>query len=116
MGSISISQLKNYLKKRHSQVHSLIYSYSFLDLMGAISQMPVILIPIHFDRDPIVKQPSCQRSVVIRTFITNDFMTGVPAQPEKHLPESVSHYYFKCKRVAAFRSIPLQSTIYFCIL
>ena len=77
--------------------------------MGAISQMPVILIPIHFDRDPIVKQPSCQRSVVIRTFITNDFMTGVPAQPEKHLPESVSHYYFKCKRVAAFRSIPLQS-------
>lgn len=54
-----------------------------------ISQMPVILTPIHFDRDPVMHQPSCQRSVVIRTFITNDFMTGIPAQPGKHIPEEV---------------------------
>ncbi|XP_022085524.1 GMP synthase [glutamine-hydrolyzing]-like [Acanthaster planci] len=52
-----------------------------------ISQMPVVLVPLHFDRDPTMHQPSCQRSVVIRTFITNDFMTGIPAQPGKHLPE-----------------------------
>ncbi|XP_038060989.1 GMP synthase [glutamine-hydrolyzing]-like [Patiria miniata] len=52
-----------------------------------ISQMPIILVPLHFDRDPTMHQPSCQRSVVIRTFITNDFMTGIPAQPGKHLPE-----------------------------
>ncbi|XP_033642225.1 GMP synthase [glutamine-hydrolyzing]-like [Asterias rubens] len=52
-----------------------------------ISQMPVILVPIHFDRSPTMHQPSCQRSIVIRTFITNDFMTGIPAQPGKQLPE-----------------------------
>ncbi|KAL2301392.1 hypothetical protein Nmel_011963 [Mimus melanotis] len=44
---------------------------------GKISQMPIILTPLHFDRDPLQKQPSCQRSVVIRPFITSDFMTGV---------------------------------------
>ncbi|XP_053692380.1 GMP synthase [glutamine-hydrolyzing]-like [Sabethes cyaneus] len=46
-----------------------------------ISQMPVVLIPVHFDRDPAPRTPSCQRSVVLRPFITNDFMTGVPALP-----------------------------------
>uniref|UniRef100_A0A8C5NFN5 GMP synthase (glutamine-hydrolyzing) n=1 Tax=Gouania willdenowi TaxID=441366 RepID=A0A8C5NFN5_GOUWI len=54
-----------------------------------ISQMPVILTPLHFDRDPLQKQPSCRRSVVIRTFITSDFMTGIPAQPGNHIPEEV---------------------------
>nr|XP_006812037.1 PREDICTED: GMP synthase [glutamine-hydrolyzing] [Saccoglossus kowalevskii] len=54
-----------------------------------ISQMPVILIPLHFGRDPLLRQPSCQRSVVIRTFITADFMTGVPAVPGNQLPEEV---------------------------
>ena len=51
--------------------------------------MPIVLIPVHFDRDPIDHIPSCQRSVVIRTFITNDFMTGVPATPGKHIPLEV---------------------------
>ncbi|KAK1785361.1 hypothetical protein P4O66_018740 [Electrophorus voltai] len=56
---------------------------------GKISQMPVILVPLHFDRDPLQKQPSCRRSVVIRTFITSDFMTGIAATPDKHIPEEV---------------------------
>ena len=59
-------------------------------LLSQISQMPIVLIPVHFDRDPIYHIPSCQRSVVIRTFITNDFMTGVPATPGKHIPTEVS--------------------------
>ncbi|XP_078463774.1 GMP synthase [glutamine-hydrolyzing] isoform X1 [Lampetra fluviatilis] len=54
-----------------------------------LSQMPVILVPLHFDREPLLKLPSCQHSVVVRTFITNDFMTGTPALPGKHLPEEV---------------------------
>jgi len=54
-----------------------------------ITQMPIILIPIHFDIDPVSRTPSCQRSVVIRTFITNDFMTGVAAEPEKDIKEKV---------------------------
>lgn len=51
--------------------------------------MPVILTPLHFDRDPLQKQPSCRRSVVVRTFITSDFMTGIPAMPGNHIPEEV---------------------------
>lgn len=58
--------------------------------MGSISQMPIILVPIHFDRDVVSRNPSCQRSAVIRTFITHDFMTGIPATPNKHLPLVVS--------------------------
>ncbi|GFS20966.1 GMP synthase [glutamine-hydrolyzing]-like [Elysia marginata] len=54
-----------------------------------ISQMPIVSIPIHFDRDPSQHLPSSQRSIVIRTFITNDFMTGIPAVPGKHLPTKV---------------------------
>ncbi|XP_046336154.1 GMP synthase [glutamine-hydrolyzing]-like [Haliotis rufescens] len=56
---------------------------------GTISQMPVIITPLHFDRDPTSHHPSCQRSVVIRTFVTNDFMTGVPATPGKQLTTKV---------------------------
>ncbi|CAI9740749.1 synthase [glutamine-hydrolyzing]-like [Octopus vulgaris] len=54
-----------------------------------LSQMPIILAPLHFDRDPINHQPSCQRSVIIRTFISTDIMTGVPATPGVHIPEDV---------------------------
>jgi len=50
-----------------------------------ITQMPIILIPIHFDIDPVSRRPFCQRSVVIRPFITNDFMTGTAAQPGKDI-------------------------------
>ena len=52
--------------------------------------MPIILTPLHFDRDALQKQPSCRRSVVIRTFITSDFMTGIPATPGNQIPEEVS--------------------------
>ncbi|XP_049773942.1 GMP synthase [glutamine-hydrolyzing] isoform X1 [Schistocerca cancellata] len=56
---------------------------------NAISQMPVVLIPIHFDRDQVSRIPSCQRSVVLRPFCTHDFMTGVPAIPGRDLPLDV---------------------------
>lgn len=67
-----------------------------------ISQMPVILIPVHFDRDAAASAstPSCQRSVVLRPFVTNDFMTGVPAVPGKHLPLIVvSKMYHELSRI-----------------
>ncbi|KAK2538543.1 Gmps [Columba guinea] len=68
---------------------------------GKISQMPIILTPLHFDRDPLQKQPSCQRSVVIRTFITSDFMTGIAATPGNEVPEEVV-----LKMVAEIKKIP----------
>jgi len=52
---------------------------------GSVSQMPVVLIPVHFDRSQLERVPSCCRSVVIRPFITQDFMTGMPAIPGKDL-------------------------------
>jgi len=52
---------------------------------NCVSQMPVVLLPIHFDRSQLERVPSCCRSVVIRPFKTMDFMTGVPAIPGKDL-------------------------------
>ncbi|XP_047521536.1 GMP synthase [glutamine-hydrolyzing] isoform X1 [Pieris napi] len=49
--------------------------------INRIAQMPVVLIPIHFDRDAALRTPSCQRSLVLRPFLTSDFMTGVAALP-----------------------------------
>ncbi|KAJ8357824.1 hypothetical protein SKAU_G00206180 [Synaphobranchus kaupii] len=68
---------------------------------GKVSQMPVVLTPLHFDRDALQKQPSCQRSVAIRTFITSDFMTGIPAEPGNHIPEEVV-----MKMVTEIRKVP----------
>lgn len=63
--------------------------------MSKISQMPVILIPIHFDRDPVNRIPSCSRSIVLRPFETNDFMTGVPVVPgSSKLPKPVHSILF----------------------
>ncbi|XP_019760968.1 GMP synthase [glutamine-hydrolyzing] isoform X2 [Dendroctonus ponderosae] len=57
--------------------------------MGSVSQMAVILIPLHFDRDQALRIPSCQRSIVIRPFCTQDFMTGTAALPGRELPIEV---------------------------
>lgn len=53
--------------------------------------MPVVLIPLHFDRDPVDRKPSAQRSIVLRPFLTSDFMTGMPVMPgSDKLPMNVS--------------------------
>lgn len=43
-------------------------------LLRKLSQVPIVMIPVGFDKPT-------GYSVVIRTFLTNDFMTGVPAVP-----------------------------------
>lgn len=54
--------------------------------------MPVVLIPVHFDRDPALRIPSCSRSIVLRPFLSNDFMTGLPVIPgTENLPLNVSN-------------------------
>uniref|UniRef100_A0A0K0EQ96 GMP synthase (glutamine-hydrolyzing) n=1 Tax=Strongyloides stercoralis TaxID=6248 RepID=A0A0K0EQ96_STRER len=52
-----------------------------------IQQMPVIQIPIHFDRSNSDIEPSTKHSYVLRPFITNDFMTGTAGVPPL-FPES----------------------------
>ena len=49
------------------------------ELIKPLSQVPVILFPANFG-------VAGMRSVCIRTFITNDFMTGVPAWPGRTIP------------------------------
>ena len=49
------------------------------ELIKPLSQVPVILFPASFGSPGM-------RSVCVRTFITNDFMTGVPAWPGKTIP------------------------------
>lgn len=83
---------------------------------SAISQMPVVLIPIQFDRqvylndheeitnndnnnqvnERIIPLTRCrsiassfQHSVVLRTFLTKDFMTGRPAVPGETFPHEM---------------------------
>ena len=53
---------------------------------GNISQMPVVLLPVHLDRSPLKPVPSVARAIVIRPFITEDFMTGEFAEPGKDIP------------------------------
>jgi len=58
--------------------------------VNSLSQMPIVLIPVHFDRDQVSRIPSCQRSIVLRPFCSHDFMTGVPAIPGREVPVDVS--------------------------
>lgn len=52
------------------------------NLIESLSQVPVISFPVNFGK-------AGKRSIGIRTFITNDFMTGVPATPGEQLPQKV---------------------------
>jgi GMP synthase (glutamine-hydrolysing) len=62
------------------------------DCYKKISQMPVVSLPVDFNANDqsqygYGKQNSAVlRSICIRPFITNDFMTGVPALPVKDIP------------------------------
>lgn len=49
------------------------------NLFRSISQVPVVSFPVHFGTPG-------NRSIGIRTLITNDFMTGVPALPGREMP------------------------------
>jgi GMP synthase (glutamine-hydrolysing) len=69
---------------------------------SSISQMPVVLIPIGFDKQDQLNTHEdekttsdkgvqsnvniSQHSVVLRTFLTKDFMTGRPAVPGETFP------------------------------
>jgi len=57
----------------------------------ALSKMPVVLVPIHFQRqfNPPQYFPSIKRSIVLRPFLTRDFMTGLPALPGRDIPIEV---------------------------
>ena len=81
-----------------------------------ISQMPVIIIPLQFDLDTLSHATPCQHSVVLRPFVTSDFMTGVAAQPGKHLPEQVCSLVIIFLFVCPVLSFPSFSSHFLVIL
>jgi GMP synthase (glutamine-hydrolysing) len=64
------------LRQADWQVNEVLRKYG---LHESLSQVPVVSFPVSFG------QPG-NRSIGIRTFITKDFMTGVPATPGKEMP------------------------------
>jgi len=54
-----------------------------------VSQMPVVLLPLHVDRSPLKPVPSSARAIALRPFITDDFMTGQFAIPGRDIPLDV---------------------------
>jgi len=61
------------------------------DLTTKLAQVPVVSFPVDFSPgDDHPSSITTKRSIAIRTFITNDFMTGVPAEPgTDYMPSAV---------------------------
>uniref|UniRef100_A0A1A9X1F5 GMP synthase C-terminal domain-containing protein n=1 Tax=Glossina brevipalpis TaxID=37001 RepID=A0A1A9X1F5_9MUSC len=79
---VTPTTLNNYVIKQLRQADAIaneIVIHAGLQRKG--SQMTTVLIPVHFDRDPSMRTPSCSRSIVLRTSVSSDFMTGVSAIP-----------------------------------
>lgn len=77
-------------------------------LVRKLSQVPVVLIPVVFE-DEDAKPSQKTHSVVIRTFLTSDFMTGVPAVPgSSNLPLEALE-----AMVAAVMVLPFVSRVLF---
>ena len=71
----SVDQLKN----ADFIANNLLFNLEGGETMKRISQIPVVLIPISFEKPG-------DRSIVLRPFITNDFMTGSAAIPDVDIP------------------------------
>ncbi len=83
------------LRVADHEVNKRLHKYG---LIQKISQMPVVMFPIEFNGG--------QRSIALRPFITNDFMTGRAAMPGKDMPlefimETVEALEAKKERVVA---------------
>ncbi|CAF3355373.1 unnamed protein product [Rotaria socialis] len=80
-------------KARACDYHAMIIMKQY-GAYNSISQMPVVLIPIEFDREinlneHVQSNNSSQHSVVLRTFLTKDFMTGTSAIPGETFPAAM---------------------------
>jgi GMP synthase (glutamine-hydrolysing) len=67
------------LRQADAQVNEVLHKYG---LDRKISQAPVVSFPLNFGKH-------AHRSIAIRTIITPDFYTGVPAYPGEHIPHEV---------------------------
>ena len=58
-------------------------------VFGKVDQMPVVLIPVHFDRGLLSMEPSARHSIVLRPFKSSDLLSGTAAVPGKDIPNDV---------------------------
>ncbi|ETO10515.1 hypothetical protein RFI_26859 [Reticulomyxa filosa] len=77
--TLLIPDVINQLRECDDIVNQLLLSN---DLLHTIAQVPVVLFPSNFGVEGA-------RSICIRPFISRDFMTGVPAVIDTHLPEKI---------------------------
>jgi len=90
----TVAQLKN----ADFLANGLLFQLKAGEVMKRISQIPIVLIPISFEKPG-------DRSIVLRPFITNDFMTGVAAIPNidisgDALNEIAKEVTGKCKGIS----------------
>lgn len=72
------------LREADSVVNKLLVSHK---LVTKVAQVPVVSVPV--DPDFAGDGNSTRRSIAIRTFLTADFMTGVPVVPGNEIPQDV---------------------------
>jgi len=72
------------LREADAVVNKLLVSHK---LVTKVAQVPVVSVPV--DPDFTGDGNSARRSIAIRTFLTADFMTGVPVVPGNEIPQDV---------------------------
>lgn len=73
------------LREADAHVNQLLVEHS---LVSVVAQVPVVSVPVDLDAEGSDAATTC-RSIVIRTFLTTDFMTGIPVTPGKEIAEAV---------------------------
>uniref|UniRef100_A0A915J1D4 GMP synthase (glutamine-hydrolyzing) n=1 Tax=Romanomermis culicivorax TaxID=13658 RepID=A0A915J1D4_ROMCU len=82
------------------------------DLTKKISQMPVVMLPVHFDRPPNhPDHPSVRRSICLRPFSTRDFMTGSAIQPSSSRSSLISQKFVTTVTEQLLRECPYVSRV-----
>jgi GMP synthase (glutamine-hydrolysing) len=74
------------------------------NLLEKLSQVPVVLFPVDFGKKGA-------HSIGIRTFITNDFMTGKPAVPGENIPKAaLTEIYEKVSAIPGIAKVVYDLT------
>lgn len=79
--TLLVPEVLNQLRQADAIVNELLFKH---DLVTKISQVPVVSVPVDMDAAASAGQTS-KRCIAIRTFLTADFMTGIPACPGKQV-------------------------------
>jgi GMP synthase (glutamine-hydrolysing) len=89
------------LRLADEQVNEVLYKYG---LNRKISQAPVVSFPLNFGNPG-------ERSIGVRTIITPDYYTGIPAIPGEHIPhEAIDEIIWRVQSVAGIARVAFDLT------